>query len=300
MSDDGTREKLAALSESFPNLKVIDNPERTTPYALNAAIKASKGDVIVRFDAHAVFPTHYVSTLVGALEEFRADNVGGVLKTLPANESSEARSIALAMASKFGVGNAAFRTGVKIPKETDTVPFGCFRRSVFKDLGLFDTDLIRNQDDEFNARMIQAGKKIVLLPELQIEYFARPSFKKMRQMYFQYGFFKPLVNLKLRHPATIRQFVPPFFVLGLLVLPLVLFFRPLFILWLSAYLVYVLMNLGQSFKISRSENDLALGPFLFLAFLFIHLSYGWGYLKGFIKFVLFKGKVNTDQTHLTR
>jgi glycosyltransferase involved in cell wall biosynthesis len=300
VSDDGTKEKLKVLQESADNLKVIDNPDRVTPHALNAAIKASKGEVIIRFDAHAVFPSEYVSRLIKALDDHHADNVGGVLLTLPANDSLEARAVAQAMASRFGVGNASFRTGAKTAIEVDTVPFGCFRKSVFDELGLFDTDLIRNQDDEFNARMIQAGKKIVLLPDLEIKYFARSSFKKMRQMYFQYGLFKPLVNRKLRHPATLRQFVPLVFVAGLLVFPLLLFSELLVLVWASAYITYVLMNLIISVKTAFSQKSPRLIPYLFKAFLSIHLSYGWGYLNGFFKFVLIKGKVNTDQTHLSR
>mgnify|MGYP006289193981 CR=1 FL=1 len=300
MSDDGTTQILHGLANTHSELKVIENPHRATPHGLNAAIETAKGEIIIRFDAHAVFPSNYVSALVNALDTYKADNVGGVLNTLPAAQNREAISIALAMSSKFGVGNADFRTGSQTVTEVDTVPFGCFRKSVFEELGLFDTDLIRNQDDEFNARMIQAGKKIILLPDVEITYFARSTFRKMRQMYFQYGLFKPLVNQKLKHPATLRQFVPPLFVLSFILFPVSLISGGLAFAWASVYVLYFGMNLIFSLRLAASEKKTTLIPYLVLAFFYIHISYGWGYLRGFFRFAVFKKAVDIDRTHLSR
>lgn len=300
MSDDGTTQILHELANTHSELKVIENPHRVTPHGLNAAIETAKGEIIIRFDAHAVFPSNYVSALVNALDTYKADNVGGVLNTLPASQNREAISIALAMSSKFGVGNADFRTGSQTVTEVDTVPFGCFRKSVFEELGLFDTDLIRNQDDEFNARMIQAGKKIILLPDVEITYFARSTFRKMRHMYFQYGLFKPLVNQKLKHPATLRQFVPPLFVLSFILFPVSFISGGLAFAWASVYVLYFGMNLIFSLRLASSEKKPTLIPYLVLAFFYIHISYGWGYLRGGVRFAVFKKAVDIDRTHLSR
>lgn len=300
MSDDGTREKLEQLAETYPQLKVIDNPNRITPHALNVAIEASKGDVIVRFDAHAIYPSNYISELVMALDELGADNVGGVLITRPVNDSLKAQAIALAISSKFGVGNADFRTGASTVSQVDTVPFGCFRRSVFEELGLFDPDLVRNQDDEFNARMIQAGKKIFLIPDVKIEYFARATYSKLALMYYQYGLFKPLVNRKLNHPATLRQFVPLLFVLSLLAFPFTYFSGILQFFWACMYVLYFVMSLAFSIRIALARKSLILTPHLVSAFFLIHFSYGWGYIKGIFRFIIFDKKMNSDQTHLSR
>src|SRR6185369_50906 len=124
----------------------------------------------------------------------------------------------------FGIGNARYRLGAKEPVEVDTVPYGCYKRSVFERIGLFDEHLIRNQDDEFNARLKKNGGKIFLIPSLKIDYFARPALAKLSKMYYQYGLFKPLVNLKIGTPSAGRQLVPPLFVLTFLLLLVFSFF----------------------------------------------------------------------------
>jgi GT2 family glycosyltransferase len=300
MSDDGTREKLRELSSSYPNLKVIDNPKRVTPDALNLAIQASKGEVIVRLDAHSNYPSNYISRLVTELFRLDAENVGGVWITTPANSGSVATAIALATSHPLGIGNASYRLENPEIKQVDTVPFGCFKRSIFDEIGLFDTDLIRNQDDEFNGRIIKNGGKIFLVPDVEIEYYARANFGTMVKMFYQYGLFKPLVNLKLGHPATLRQFAPPIFVLGLLCLPIALLSGWLLLIWSVVYAIYFLANGIVSLKIAWREKRWGLAPNLFLAFFLIHCSYGWGYLKGILKFVLLKNKVTANQTNLSR
>jgi glycosyltransferase involved in cell wall biosynthesis len=223
VSDDGTREHLLKSLGNYPALKVLDNPAKYVPQALNMAILQAKGDVIVRMDAHSGYPVDYISRLVRALDEHNADNTGGVWITQPGANTTEAMAIALATSHPLGIGNASYRLGADRPKEVDTVPYGCFRRDVFTRFGMFDEDMIRNQDDELNARIVKGGGKILLLPDVFIEYHARETVMKMSSMFYQYGLFKPLVNLKVGSPATLRQFAPPILVLGsLLVITLLI------------------------------------------------------------------------------
>jgi GT2 family glycosyltransferase len=181
------------------------------------------------------------------------------------------------------VGNAYFRIGSHEVKEVDTVPFGCFRREVFSQIGMFDEELVRNQDDEFNARMRKNGLKIVLLPSMMVSYFARATFGKLFKMYFQYGLFKPLVNLKLKQIATVRQLVPAALVgylLGTLVLG---FIQPLFwLLFVFGLVVYVGGLLIASLKAKPQSANFAIVPSLIVSFAVLHFSYGWGYLQGMV------------------
>jgi len=285
-STDGTKSLLQPYLEQYPFIHLLDNPEKVVPYALNYGIKASKGDVIMRLDGHCVYPNNYISVLVNYLFELSADNIGTVCHTLPADNSIVATSIAIVMSHVFGVGGSFFRIGVTELKEVDTVPFGCYRRDVFDRIGMFDTDLIRNQDDEFNARLINAGGKIVLIPEVVIDYTARDTIAKMARMYYQYGLFKPLVNKKLGAPATIRQFFPLFFVLGLILGALVSVFLP--VLWyayVSGLSVYLLLSLYFSLKITITQRRKMLLLVLPFVFFTIHVSYGWGYLCGIFKLI---------------
>ena len=197
MSTDHTRHIIEQYTHAYPYIRIIDNPDKVVPHAMNRGIMASTGDVIIRLDAHAVYPNNYFSQLVEALHKYHADNVGAQCRTLPANQTVSAIAIAAALGSSFGVGTSMFRIGITQDIETDTVPFGCFRREVFEKVGLYDTQLIRNQDDELNARIINHGGKIILLAGLEFDYYARDSYAKLFKMYYQYGLYKPLVNKKL-------------------------------------------------------------------------------------------------------
>jgi GT2 family glycosyltransferase len=156
-------------------------------------------------DAHATCPPHYISTLVRYLHSSGADNVGGLCRTYPANEGG---AVAAALSHPFGVGSSYFRIGTVAPRWVDTVPFGCYRRDVFDRIGTFDEELTRNQDDEFNMRLLRAGGKILLIPDVVCDYVARRSLRKLWAMMYQYGLFKPLVVRKIQGVLTLYHIVP--------------------------------------------------------------------------------------------
>lgn len=288
MSTDNTRKIVLEYAGRYPFIKMFDNPRRTVSFALNHGISLSKGDVIIRMDAHSLFPSDYFSVLVGKLFELNADNVGGVWKTLPGTDSLICQAIAVSSSHRFGVGNSLHKTGVTKLVQTDTVPYGCFRRELFDRIGMFDEDLIRNQDDEFNARIIKSGGKIFIIPDVIIEYFSRTTLSKTAKMFYQYGLFKPLVNRKLGAPATFRQFFPPLFVSALILGPLISVYFPLVqILILGCIGLYLSVSFGLSFASALRNRKPGLFFLLPLTFFTLHFSYGLGYLGGLIKFSLF-------------
>lgn len=289
MSTDGTRAKLAEWSVKYPWLRVIDNPQRIVPPAMNLGIRAAKGDIIIRLDAHAVFPTNYFSELVKYLHELHADNVGGVCRTLPAGPTPLCRSIAAVLSSPFGMGNSYFRIGSDEIRKVDTVPFGCFRRSLFDQIGYFDEELIRNQDDEFNGRIVKSGGSIYLLPHLVIDYFARDSVRKVWSMFYQYGLFKPLVNKKLGSPATVRQFFPMLFVLGLAI-GFLLTPVSIWIFWLYwlIVLLYWVLAFAIGIRTARREQCPPMAVMMPYLFFVVHCAYGIGYLHGLYKLLFHK------------
>ena len=282
MSKDRTREIVATYTAKYLFIRMIDNPERIAPCAMNRGIKEAKGDVIIRLDAHVYYPKNYFSLLVEKLNELPgAENVGALCNTLPVNDSITAQSIAAVLSSSFGMGNSHFRVGADKEMEVDTVPFGCFHRSIFDKVGLYDEELVRNQDDELNARIIKSGGKIYLIPQLVCEYYARDTAKKVYKMFYQYGVFKPLVNKKLGSPATVRQFFPLFFVLGLLVGPVVCLFLPE--LWWAYFAVIMLwFILATSFSLKDSKNLKRILTQNWIYFV-VHFGYGWGYIVGIYK-----------------
>ena len=289
MSTDRTREIIATYTEKYPFIKILDNPKKIVPYAMNAGIKASKGDIIIRLDGHVEYPTDYFSALVRSLKELDADNVGALCETLPCGPSAKELAIAEALSSSFGMGNSYFRIGCDEVKQVDTVPFGCFKREVFDKVGLYDNELIRNQDDELNGRIIKNGGKIYLIPSIVTKYYARDKIGKVKKMFYQYGLYKPLVNKKLGAPATLRQFFPLVFVLGLIIGAVLCCLNWIIaVMYLSVIMLYLLLACYFTFKSVKKTGKIGLFLYQPLTYLTVHVSYGWGYLMGIYKIIMHK------------
>ena len=299
LSDDGTREILFRYAAEHPCITVLDNHQLSTPAALNLAIRSASGSVVIRMDAHVLYPPDYVRRLVEALEETGADNVGGVLETVPADDSPSARAIALGLSHRFGVGNSHFRTGATERREVDTVPFGCYRREVFERIGLFDEELIRNQDDELNFRLLRHGGRILLVPEVTCRYFARRSFRHLSRMYYQYGYFKPLVARKVGRVMTARQLVPSLLLLALIgssgLSPWVPGAGAAFAGIATLYLGFVLACSAVA-----AGGDWRCGAALTAVFPILHFSYGFGFLRGIYDHLLSQGVPAAAETALSR
>jgi glycosyltransferase involved in cell wall biosynthesis len=298
-SDDGTREIIADYAARHMCITLVDNSRRTTPAALNAAIRASTGAVIVRMDAHVFYPANYIPRLVDALEHTGADNVGGVLETVAADNTPTGRAIAIGLAHRFGVGNSHFRTGVDHQLDVDTVPFGCYRREIFDRIGWFDEDLIRNQDDEFNFRLLRRGGRVLLVPEVSCRYFARRSFRQLARMYYQYGYFKPLVARKVGRVMTARQLVPSALVTSLLGSALASLWLPgAGVVFAGIAGLYASCVLASSALAAR--GDLRCGAALTAVFPILHFSYGFGFLRGMYDHLLVQVVPPAARTMLSR
>jgi cellulose synthase/poly-beta-1,6-N-acetylglucosamine synthase-like glycosyltransferase len=288
MSTDATRKIVADLAREHPCIKLLENPKKITPAALNMGITQARGDIIVRVDAHSTYPPDYVSSLVAWQEKTGADNVGGAWRILPGSDTPMGRAIAVGLAHPFGVGNAYYRIGASAPRWVDTVPFGCYRREVFSHIGLFDEEHVRTEDDEFNLRLRKNGGRILLVPEIVIDYYARESLAKVWRMYYQYGYFKALVARKLGGVLSLRHLIPSLLVLTL-ILSLLLgqWFSPFKTLGLLTLLAYLLAEVTCAWIAGRRQG-MAVAARLALVFPVLHFSYGLGFLKGLLDFFLLK------------
>jgi glycosyltransferase involved in cell wall biosynthesis len=279
-SSDRTRKILRTYELGYRSVVLLDNAHATTPAGLNVAIRAATGEIIIRMDAHVFYPPDYISRLVTALQESGADNVGGVLETAPADETPLARAIALGMSHPFGVGNAHFRIGTRERRWVDTVPFGCFRREVFQQIGLFDEELIRNQDDELNFRLITRGGRILLVPDVSCRYFVRKSLGQLALMYYQYGYFKPLVARKVGRVMTVRQLVPALLVLALAGSFTLSLWLPAFAAIFGSVALAYVAALLVSAAAAVPRGGLRSAVALIAVFPTLHFSYGLGFLLG--------------------
>lgn len=286
-STDNTREIIQEILSRDKRIRLLNNEKQYVSFALNKAILESEGEIIIRMDAHAVYPDKYISKLVDWLEKLKADNVGGSVVTIPSQNTAKGWAIATAISSPFGIGDSRFRLKTKKVQKVDTVPFGCYRKEVFDRIGLFNESLLRNQDDEFNGRLVEYGGKIYLIPDIEIHYYSRNKIWSIIRMFYQYGLFKPLVNLKLKKPASLRQFAPPVFLLYLTSLAIVLTFAPVLALYYSGFLlVYLVLDLAFTLRAIFLSNRLSLIIYLPWLYFLIHITYGFGYLKGIVKFRL--------------
>lgn len=213
MSDDGTREILRRYMEKAPSVQMIDNPGRIVSTGLNAAIAASTGEIIIRMDAHTVYATDYIRQCVSVLQHTKADNVGG--PWIAHGTGNIGRAIAAAFQSPFCAGGGKSHNP-SYEGEVDTVYLGCWRRSAFERFGLFDTDLVRNQDDELNFRIRRGGGRLFQSPKIQSHYTPRSSLAAVFKQYLQYGFWKVAVMQKHGSVASWRHLVPALFVSSVL------------------------------------------------------------------------------------
>ena len=282
MSDDKTPDVVRALQAQHVNLVLIDNPGQIVPTGMNAALRIAKGEIIVRVDGHCEPAGDYVRQCVRYLEEEGVDGVGGPIETV--GESFIAKAIAAAMSSRFGVGGSAFRTVKNRAMLVDTIAFPAYTREAIRNTGLYDEQLVRNQDDEYNYRLTALGGTLLLTPHIRSRYFSRASLRSLWKQYFQYGFWK--VRVMQKHPRQMRwrQFVPPTFVAALT-------FSTILAGWTSwgrvslaivagSYLAAVLV---ASVWIARRLGWRYLMP-LPIIMAALHLSYGFGFLSGLVRF----------------
>jgi len=283
MSTDKTIEILKKYTTQFSFIKLIRNPEKTVPYAMNLGIAHAQGEFIVRVDAHAFYPENYVSTLVNNLNALNADNVGALWRTDVLTKNKKTLAIKEVLSNRFGVGNALFRVGIHKVTEVDTVPFGCYKKDIFAKYGLYDTRLTRNQDIELNKRIIRGGGKIYLLPDLECTYFARETFSAIAKNNYNNGLWNILTvkYTKKFSSLSLRHFIPLLFILSL-IFPVLFSFLYTPLIWIAAcsLLLYLsfLMIICARLAIRKKLNFF----YLFWGFVTLHFSYGFGSLIGIL------------------
>lgn len=281
-STDGTRAVVAEIAASTPQLrlKLVDNPDRSIPAALNRALAAAAGRVVVRLDAHALPAPDYIARCVQVLAETGAANVGGVWDIRPGAERWVARAIAAAVSHRLGAGDARYRAGARAG-EVDTVPFGAFDRRWIERVGRFSEDLLTNEDYEYNYRIRQAGGKIWLDPSIRCVYFARPTLPALARQYWRYGFWKAQMLARYPRSLRLRQAIPPGFVAALVGLLAAAPFSPAAATGLVVLVaVYLAVLFGAALLQSARGRDISLAVGLPAAWVTVHVCWGSGFLVG--------------------
>jgi cellulose synthase/poly-beta-1,6-N-acetylglucosamine synthase-like glycosyltransferase len=277
-SDDGTKNIINSYIKKYPFIRLLDNPKKITPAAMNIGIGEAKGDIIVRMDAHSIYEKEYISNSVDLLQTTNASMVGGVRKAKGTGFVSKA--IALATTTPFGIGDSKYLYSNK-EEWVDTVFAGTWYKKTLKALGGFNEEWVVNQDYELNYRLRQAGGKILLSPKIRCYYYVRDSLTKLAKQYLRYGTWR--VKTLVTYPDSLRarQLAPPVFVLSLIISLIILPFSLKY--GIILLLVYGISNIGVSLKISIKKK-LKYLPILPIIFFILHLAWGLGFIFGLKRF----------------
>lgn len=297
MSDDGTREIVEHLATGDSRVRLVDNPDRTVPYAMNRGIESSEGEILIRVDGHMTIAPNFISESVRSLQEHPdVWLVGGLVETV--GMTYIGRVVAAAMTSPIGVGPGSCRIPGGAEGYRDVVPFPAYWRWVHDRIGPYDEQLVRNQDDDFHQRVQQAGGKQYMSPAIRCRYFSRATLGKLARQYYQYGFWRVRTIQKHRRPARLRQVLPMMFVLGWISLIVSgLLWRPMW-LALGAYAgIYGLALICGTVPVIRKEG-MAVAWLVPLACAIMHFAYGLGNLKGIWSWLILGGRfVPGPQAH---
>lgn len=287
MSTDSTRAIVEKILKQYSQVKLLDNLSLYTPHALNIGIKSAKGVFVAILGAHAKYAKDYLAnSLELIIEHPEVSCVGGPITCL--GKTSFGKATALAMSSRIGVGNAYHR----FPNYYGYAEGACFpvfRKEVFSEVGLYDENLVRNQDDEFNLRLRKHGLKVYLSPKVKSQYYVRESPQKLFTQYFDYGIWRAVVIKKHKLPASFRQLVPSVFIFTILIC----FITGLFMqgpwLYLSFFtpFLYSLFLIVATIRISFIHGW-ELAKFFPIAVSILHISYGLGLIRGMFSLEKYK------------
>jgi GT2 family glycosyltransferase len=283
MSEDKTRELVKGYIERHAPLKLLDNPKKYNPFALNIGIKNSKGDAVMILDAHNTCERDHVEKCVDFLYKHNVDAVGGASRNLPQKETFFSKAIGFCLSDFFGAGNAFYRIGTEKPREADAFFGKCYKREVFEKIGLFNEKLIRSQDIDLNKRLKKAGGKLILIPDAVISYYYRsdlPNF--LRHNFLDGTWLTYPLKFKIK-VFSLRHLFPLFLAAGLVLttsLSFLFWWGKFFLaLLIGAYAVsIVFFSVKIAFK--RGFKYVFLMPVVFAA---RHLAYGFGSLWGLIR-----------------
>jgi len=282
-STDNTCQIIEQYCQQYSNIKLLYNPNKYVPHALNIGIKAATGSIIIRLDAHTRYAPDYFEKIVSVFRHTNADIVGGPMRIAHGNKVQKA--IGYATSTLFGIGNSSFHFET-FEGFTNSVYLGAWKKEIFQITGLFDEAFVRNQDDEFNYRARQHGFTIYQSPSIKGYYHPRKRFRDLFSQYFQYGYYKPMVLSKIKSGIRLSHLVPSTFILYLLALPLTTFFAGSTAL--LPLVLYLLCNLYFSFS---AKETFIQTLYVSAVYSLLHIAYGSGFIAGMLKPLTYKNKL---------
>jgi glycosyltransferase involved in cell wall biosynthesis len=283
MSEDGTREIVSGYCERYPMIRLVDNPRKHIPVAMNIGIRAARGERILKMDAHSTYQPDYISRCVHYQDVYGAENVGGVWKMVPGADTEMAKAIVFGLGHRFGSGNANVKIGVDKPTWSDAAAFGCFRRDLFERIGMYDEHLLSSSDLDLNQRIQAVGGRILVVPDVVINYAADANLRALRRHVFADGVWVSYVLKFGKKAWSWRHWVPAVFVLSLVAVFALGAVNHGF-LWLGLGIagMYVAASLAVSLQIAVRERDPHYAFLLPIVFAVRHFLHGMGTMFGLL------------------
>jgi len=282
-SNDGTDEIIKRIASSDSRVKLVINRHTKTPYAFNLGIQKARGEYVCILGAHTTYAPDYIATCLEELKRHGVAGCSGRLITRPGGNGLQARLVAWTLAHPFGTSAQSMRT--RRPGFADTIPYPVFLKSTLLDVGAYNTQLHRNQDNDLNQRLRAHGHKLYITDKTTCEYFVSPDLASLASYAFNNGYWN-IISFKM-NPASmsLRHFVPGAFVAVLLLGFLMLLYTVMAHnqLWLlTPFLllcaIYGGASIAVSFRIALKERSM--GALLMpITFLLLHVFYGAGTLS---------------------
>ena len=282
-STDNTCRIIEQYCQRYSNIKLLYNPHKYVPNALNIGIKAATGNIIIRLDAHTRYAPDYFEKVVSVFKQTNADIVGGPMRIAQGNKVQKA--IGYATSTLFGIGNSSFHFET-FEGFTNSVYLGAWKKEIFRTTGLFDETFVRNQDDEFNYRAREHGFTIYQSPAIKGYYHPRKTFKDLFSQYFQYGYYKPMVLSKIKSGIRLSHLVPSTFIIYLITLPLTTSLAGF-----TAFLPFALYLLCNLYFAFAAKETFLQTLYVISVYPLLHIAYGSGFIAGMLKPLTYKNKL---------
>jgi hypothetical protein len=286
-STDGSRELVQHLACRDHRVRLVSNPHRTAPCAFNIGLRAARGAYVCILGAHCVYAPDYISVCLRELLAHDAVGCSGKTITCPAGTSLSARLAGWALSHPFGVSGSSFRT--QSEGYVDTIPYPVFRTAALLQLGGYNEAMTRNQDNDMNYRLRQAGHKLYCTWKTSCEYRAKGDVSGLMDYARAMGFWCGISARTSPLSLGLRHYVPFSFLvvtlLGIVLLPAAWrLSRSMAVLPVLPLTLHLLLGHLASLALAVRERSWrpVLLPWVFLAF---HLTYGFAFARGLVSSV---------------
>ena len=282
-SDDRTREIVTQYTERDTRVRLVDNPERITPFAFNYGVRAAQGEIVATIGGHWRLPDNFLAKINHAFQNYPVMCVGG--RIIREVDTDVGQAIELARSTRLGGGLSNRNIDDQNEYLTDSPNIAyIWRREVFDAVGLFDERLVKNQDNEFNLRTIRAGFQTLYAPRIVFHYYAPTTYQKLYRQMHGYASYTPMIVVKHRQLVNKSLGLPAIALVLWLVLAVlgVASIIPLFIplALLGVYGIAIAISaLVISARAAQTKSWLAVA----FAYVIIHVGVSVGYLRGIVR-----------------